>query len=459
MIKPQRQLRENKRTAFSATFVLLVASSFANSEPLAARVPSSRAADEVSAVSSQTTSLKRKPLRRRRPVARRARSAHVVAKQTIARVKSARRRTVTPRPAPLPRFLVDPTVGDDATGEDLIVRQAAIEAVGNLPGSMVVVDPATGRILTIVNQKLALRNGYQPCSTFKPAVALAALSEGVIENDNNRLQLGGKKNKWYMDLQKSLAHSNNVYFAKLGSILGIDKLRQYGQSFGFGEPAGWGIVEEPTGVFPIEPPPPSHGGVGKIASFGEGISQTPLQLVSFVSAVANGGTLYYLQYPKTREALDAFTPKVKRKLDIGPWLQPVRQGMMEAVLFGTAKRARQPDITILGKTGTCSESGMKLGWFAGYSESQGGLAVAVLQRTTLPMGGGPHAAEVAGRLFRKLADLKYVPSYAKTVSAPAAASPLPSPAAAASRSSVGDESESGVSSNSIGEADSDLPPA
>ena len=370
---------------------------------------------------------KAKTIRNRRHAVRKTRivrRAVITDDSAVAPVRTVRGRTRISRHVPVQKaLLIDPTIGDDPTGEDMVVRQAAIGAIGSPPGSMVVVDPSTGRILSIVNQKLALQRGYEPCSTFKPAVALAALSEGVIENDNNRLQLGGKK-KWYMDLEQSLAHSNNVYFAKLGSILGLDKLRQYGQSFGFGEQAGWGIVEEPAGIFPQEPPPPSHGGVGKVASFGEGISQTTLQLVSFVSAVANGGTLYYLQYPKTREAMDNFTPKVKRKLDIGPWLQPVRQGMMEAVLFGTAKRAHQPDMTILGKTGTCSEDGMKLGWFAGYNESRGGLAVAVLQRTTQPMGGGPHAAELAGHLFRRLADLNYVPTY------PAKAAPVATPAAA-----------------------------
>ena len=331
----------------------------------------------------------------------------VATKYAKAKTRSARRTTWRETPP------VDPTIGDDSRGEDPVVRQAAVEALGSLTGSMVVVNPNTGRILTIVNQKLAL-NGYQPCSTFKPAVALAALEEGVIENDHTRLRLG---NKWYMDLTQSLAHSNNVYFAKLGTLLGLSKLREYGQSFGFGEQAGWGIEEEPTGRLPLEPPPASQGGVGKVASFGMGISQTPLQLVSFVSAVANGGTLYYLQYPKTLEGQENFAPRVKRKLDIGRWLEPVRQGMLEAVLFGTARRAHQPDMTILGKTGSCSQDGMKLGWFAGYSDHEKGLAVAVLQRTIQPMGGGPHAAEVAGRLFRRLSDQHYFANSADKVTA------------------------------------------
>jgi len=298
----------------------------------------------------------------------------------------------------------DPTAGDDTSGEDLIVRQAAVDALGNLMGSMVAVDPTTGRILTVVNQKMAFESGYQPCSTFKPAVALAALEEGVITNDSTRLRLG---KSWYLDLKESLARSNNMYFAKLGTMLGLNKMREYAEEFGFASPAVWGVEKEAHGSFPTQPPPESMGGVGKVASFGEGISQTLFQLVSFVSAVSNGGTLYYLQYPRTPEEMENFQPRVKRQLNIEQWLTPVREGMMDAVLFGTARRAKQPDMPVLGKTGTCSQDGMKLGWFAGYAQRDGGLAVAVLQRTSQPMGGGPHAAEIAGRFFRTLANEKY----------------------------------------------------
>ena len=71
----------------------------------------------------------------------------------------------------------DSTAGDIATGEDPIARQAAVQALGKLNGAVVVSDPGTGRILSIVNQKLAFKSGFQPCSTIKVPVALAALSE------------------------------------------------------------------------------------------------------------------------------------------------------------------------------------------------------------------------------------------------------------------------------------------
>ncbi len=69
--------------------------------------------------------------------------------------------------------------GDITAGEDPVVRQAAIDALGDMNGTAVVINPANGRILAMVNQKLALSPGAEPCSTIKLTVALAALSEGA----------------------------------------------------------------------------------------------------------------------------------------------------------------------------------------------------------------------------------------------------------------------------------------
>jgi membrane carboxypeptidase/penicillin-binding protein len=68
----------------------------------------------------------------------------------------------------------DITEGDVIAGEDPVVRAAAIEALGNMNGTVVAIDPDSGRVLSMVNQKLALASGAQPCSTIKLAVALAA---------------------------------------------------------------------------------------------------------------------------------------------------------------------------------------------------------------------------------------------------------------------------------------------
>src|SRR5271166_2364221 len=100
----------------------------------------------------------------------------------------------------------DLTEGDVTAGEDPTVRAAAIDALGNMNGTVVAIDPDSGRVLAMVNQKLALSAGAQPCSTIKVAVALAALSENVITKDT-QVPLG---KYWRMDLTTALAHSNNA---------------------------------------------------------------------------------------------------------------------------------------------------------------------------------------------------------------------------------------------------------
>ena len=83
------------------------------------------------------------------------------------------------RPAPP----VDPTEGDNVDGDDLEIRRAAVAAIGTMNGSVLVADPTSGRILAMVNQKLALKSGFIPCSTIKLVTALAALSEHVVTRE------------------------------------------------------------------------------------------------------------------------------------------------------------------------------------------------------------------------------------------------------------------------------------
>jgi cell division protein FtsI/penicillin-binding protein 2 len=298
----------------------------------------------------------------------------------------------------------DSTAGDFVDGEDLTIRRAAVEALGPYNGSVVVVDPETGRVLSMVNQRVALGTGFQPCSTIKVSVALAGLKEKVIAPET-KLRLGGMR----MDLTYALAHSNNYYFASLGSKLGFEKVSYYSHLFGYGEKAGLNIPGEQSGHYPAAPP--KNGGVGMLTSFGEEIQQTPLQLAALMSAVANGGTLYYLQYPRSQAEAKEFVPRVKRKLDIDELIPVVKPGMRGAVEFGTAHRARE-DGPIAGKTGTCSENHTHLGWFGSFNDiGKRKLVVVVLLTGGRPVS-GPAAAGIAGDLYRRLDDQKYFASSA-----------------------------------------------
>ena len=316
--------------------------------------------------------------------------------------KSTARRRYSPWRTPT---YADSTLGDITDGEDPVVRQAAIGALGKYNGSLVVADTSTGRILTIVNQKLAFRNGFMPCSTIKIAVALAALSEGVIDRATKLRVYGSTR----VDMTEALAYSNNHYFENLGRKLGFEKVQYYARLFGLGEKAGLNIEREQPGAFPSSPP--KNGGVGRMCSYGEGITLTPLQLTSLLTAVANGGTLYYLQYPRNREEAEKFVPRVKRRLDIQQWIPDVKPGMMGAVAFGTARRIGfDPNQPILGKTGTCTDSAARahLGWFGSFNDTGNNRLAVVVMLTGGSAVSGPVASGVAGKLYKKLSEAGYL---------------------------------------------------
>jgi cell division protein FtsI/penicillin-binding protein 2 len=174
--------------------------------------------------------------------------------------------------------------------------------------------------------------------------------------------------------------------------------------FGLGELAGYHIPGEQPGVYPEEEISSKLGGVGRMCSFGEGISMTPLQVGALVTAIANGGTMYYLQHPSTAAAITNFQPIVKRHLNIAGLIPEISDGMAGAVEYGTARRllANFNEEEVLGKTGTCSRAGTRFGWFASYANTNFGRVVVVVflegGRPTF----GPKAAEIAGRMYHNL---------------------------------------------------------
>jgi len=298
----------------------------------------------------------------------------------------------------------DSTFGDNIEGDDPVVRKAAVDALGPYNGTVVVADPDTGRLLTIVNQRLGLKGAFQPCSTVKLVVSMAALREGIVEQ-STKVQLS---RRYSMDMTGALAKSNNQYFATLGQRLGYEKVAEYTKMFGIGEKAGLDIPGEEPGSVATETP---SSGIGMMTSFGDGIRVTPLELTSIVSSIANGGTMYYLQYPKSQDEAAKFIPRVKRELDIEKYIPEVKPGMMGAVSYGTARRASygNPE-QIYGKTGTCTDTvqpGVHLGWFGSFTEV-GGKKVAVVVLMTGGRGvAGPIASGIAGGVYQNLMAAHY----------------------------------------------------
>jgi penicillin-binding protein 2 len=359
------------------------------------------------------------------------RTAYTPTKRTTARKRSAAKHPAAMRSAAAvtrtratshrvrhSRFsdYTDPGQDDVTTYDDPVIRSIAVEAIGHEKGAVVAVDPTTGRILTIVNQKMAFQAALEPCSTIKPFIAVAGLQEGVITRDT-MIQVGRRR---YMDLTEAMAHSNNHFFETVGSELGFERVIKYDELLGLGQRVGYDIPEEQSGALPASPP--ERGGVARMSSFGEGIRMTPFQLASLVSTLATGGAQYYLQYPRTETDIQNFQPRLRQQLDIAPLLPDLRQGMLAAVLYGTAKQSYDPyGEQALGKTGTCNDEdlGGRLGWFASYADqAHPKIVLVVLLHGRSRIISGPHASEIAGRIYRGLSERNYFADSSSRESSP-----------------------------------------
>ncbi len=365
--------------------------------------------------------------RTRRPAAHPVTARHMVRTRHVVRTTAVAVRTrPTVHRVRRRRYVeyVDPGEDDVTTYDDPVIRSIAVEALGHEKGAVVAVDPTTGRILTIVDQKMAFSAALEPCSTIKPFIAVAGLQEGVITRDT-MIQVGRRR---YMDLTEAMAHSNNHFFETVGSRLGFDRVIKYDELLGLGQHVGYDIPEEQTGSLPASPP--ANGGVARMSSFGEGIRMTPFQLASLVSTLATGGAQYYLQYPRTEADIQNFQPRLRQQLDIAPLLPDLREGMLAAVLYGTARQSYDPyGEQALGKTGTCNDEdlGGRLGWFASYADqAHPKIVLVVLLHGRSRIISGPHASEIAGRIYRGLSERNYFADAPMTRASP---SFYPDPAA------------------------------
>jgi penicillin-binding protein 2 len=323
---------------------------------------------------------------------------------TRTRTVRTRRRRAAQNNWLVPTYVEGNGLGDNTEGDDLAVRAAALEALGRRNGTVVVADPQTGRVLTVVNQNLAFGQGFQPCSTIKLVVGLGALAEGIVNRDTP-VKISRRAS---LTLTEALAKSNNMYFANLGQQMGFDKVRSYAHLFGLGERATSNVDREQPGS--LTDASPANGGVGMMSSFGEGIQLTPMQLAAIMSAIANGGTLYHMQYPQTQFEAQTFEPHIKRQLTIGPWISEMKPGMMGAVEFGTARRAAYSvDEPILGKTGTCTDRATPthLGWFGSFNDVSSHKLVVVVLLTGGAHVSGPEASAIGGDVYRRLSENRY----------------------------------------------------
>jgi len=359
----------------------------------------------VNTAREQAAAVRAMEKRLRRPLTKRERAAAMrqVASRNRRALLEARRRAEAARRAAIARQMaLDKAMRDevqsyiakdDLSGEDPEVRRVAVNALGNHAGTVVVMDPMTGRVYSMVNQEWALRRGFKPCSTIKLVTGVAGLSESAIP----LVDTAG--DGFRLDLTSALAHSDNGFFQQVGTKIGPEKMVTYARELGLGEKTGINVPFEFPGKVPEVKPEVVER---RMFSHADGFEVTPLQLGTLVSAMANGGKLLVPQVAHSAKEANKMGVKVRRQLPISTevWQRMV-PGMVGAVNYGTARKSYDPTQTVVGKTGTCIGQGGWVGSFTSYAPlANPRLAVVVIAQGTDGRRHFPVA--VAGEIYREL---------------------------------------------------------
>ena len=317
---------------------------------------------------------------------------------------------------PLPSFSSTETSAASEDDVDAVLQQAAASSLGQREGTIIVMDPQTGRVRAVVNPALAFDQAFAPGSTIKPFTALAAMRSGVIDKDSEMLcreyyshddfktTCSHPKDLPPFDPSEAIAYSCNYYFGKLGERLSEDSFRTTLSSFGFGRRTGINVEAESAGSL-------ARGGWNPQAALGEGTyaQVTPAQLLNAYSALVNGGRLFVPQIAKA----NGFHPSTGTGVEIDDSHRAVIvAGLRGAVRFGTAQASGLSSLplNVFGKTGTSTPfRGFRTqGWFVGFaSKSEADetapedvrLAVLVFVKRSH----GADAAALARPVFEELA--------------------------------------------------------
>lgn len=276
---------------------------------------------------------------------------------------------------------------------DMDLQLAASKALGEESGSIVVMEPETGRLLALLTQPAfdnntfttrlshkdwntlrddprhplmnrSIQSVYPPGSVWKLMMAGLILTEGInpheTVNCSGSVQLGShtfrcwkKGGHGRVDLTRSLTESCDVYYYTMGERLGIDRIAAFARASGFGDVTGINLPNEQKGLVPDRAWRRKRGetwqkGETLNVSIGQGATLvTPIQMASFVSALLNDGKLL-----KPSLLADG-APEERGQL---PMKSQARQfildGMRKTVEGGTASRLRRSDAIVGGKTGT-----------------------------------------------------------------------------------------------------------
>jgi beta-lactamase class D len=294
------------------------------------------------------------------------------------------------------RNVADINSRDVLDGENAEFRKVALDALAGREGTVVIMDPQTGQVFTVVNQDLALRKTWNPASTVKLITGMAAMDASLV-NPDQFIRASAKSKS--MDMTGAMAASDNAYFRALGSRVGAERFLEYARQFGFGERTGIQLENESAGYLPEAN---QVTDAGRLGSYGEGIEATPIQLATFVAALANGGKLLQPVMGRPSKAASEITPSIRRKLDLQPEsLQRVIAGMTGSVAYGTGAGAQSPAQVVVGKTGTYELKGQSNGLFISYAPADKPRVVVVVGIRGQGAKGS-EAAKIAGSIYHSL---------------------------------------------------------
>lgn len=251
-------------------------------------------------------------------------------------------------------------------------------------GTVVIMDPRTGAVLAMANQPgynpnaieryrpsqwrdRAVCDIYEPGSTIKVFLMAAGLNEGVIHQgetffcDNGAFEVGGRTihddaPHGRLTIGQILKVSSNIGAAKIGAELGRKRYYHYLRAFGFGERTGIDLPGEVAGI--LRKPSTWFDVDLATISFGQGISVTPIQLVTAAAAIANGGKLMAPFVVKRivdpyGEVIERHSPEVVRQVVSEKVANEVRKLMIGTTeAGGTGTLAQVPGYLVAGKTGT-----------------------------------------------------------------------------------------------------------
>jgi cell division protein FtsI/penicillin-binding protein 2 len=256
-----------------------------------------------------------------------------------------------------------------------------------LSASIIVSDPSSGYILALANapdfdpnkfntsdlasqRNRALSDLYEPGSTFKIVPVGGAMDEGlvrgadIIDCGESTFQSGSKRLRLPSDhhplgkisVSKVVQKSSNRGAARLGIMLGAERLYRYSQAFGFGQKTNFGIGGERKGV--LHAPKRWDGLTITRLPIGHAVSVTPMQVHSAMASVANGGILMKPQFisrvfDSSGKTIVPFNPKPVRRVLSANTASELSNMLVSVVSpEGTARRGRIEGFAVAGKTGT-----------------------------------------------------------------------------------------------------------